>query len=102
MSALQPFNPAYTQGITVAPNGTAASSTIGVGSKTLCLTNIGTYVCYVRAYLASDGAKTATTADYPVPAGGQVTITKFQDHDSVSYIASGGTGSLHIMPGEGW
>ena len=100
MAALEPFNPAYTQGITVAPGAVAASSTIGLNSKTLCLTNLGTIVVYVRTYKASDGAKSATTADYPVPFG-QVTITKAEDHDTITYIGGVG-GSLHIIPGEGW
>lgn len=101
MAVLEPFNPAYTRGITVAPGAVAASSTIGRGSKTLCLTNLGTVVCYVRTYLAADGTVAATAADYPVPVGGQVTITKFQDHDAISYIGAAG-GSLHIIPGGGW
>jgi len=100
MAALQTFNPAYTQGITVAPGAVAANSVIGATSKSLCLTNLGTVIVYVRTYKASNGVKAATTADYPVPFG-QVTITKEQDHDSLTYIGAVG-GSLHVIPGEGF
>lgn len=93
------FAPSYTKGITVAPGIASASTTIGKGSKTLCLTNLSTTVCYVRV---STGSATATAADYPVPAGAQVTISKPQDDDTVSYVTAAGTASLHILPGEGF
>jgi hypothetical protein len=75
MSVQAAFNPAYGTGITVAPTNTSASSTIGVGSKSLVLTNLGSLTIYVRV---GTGSTTATTADYP------------------------GTGSIHIMAGEGY
>ena len=100
MAAFETFNPAYTQGITVAPGAVAANSTIGLNSKSLCLTNLGTIIVYVRTYKSSDGTKSATTADYPVPFG-QVTITKPDDHDAITYIGGVG-GSLHVIPGEGF
>ena len=101
MAALETFNPAYTQGITVAPGAVAASSTIGLNSKSLCLTNLGAITVYVRAYKTSDGVKTATAADYPVLPLTQVTITKAEDHDALTYIGAAGA-SLHVIPGEGW
>lgn len=93
------FAPSYTKGVTVAPGVASASSTIGLGSKTLCLTNLSTTVCYVRV---SSVAALATIADYPVPAGAQVTISKPQDDSIVSYITAAGAASLHILPGEGF
>lgn len=93
------FAPSYTKGVTVAPGVASASTTIGAGSKTLCLTNLSTVVCYVRV---SSVAASATTADYPVPAGAQVTISKPQDDGIVSYITVAGISSLHIIPGEGF
>jgi hypothetical protein len=94
-----PFIPKYTLGQTVAPTTTAASVTLGVGSKSLCLTNLGSVLIYVRA--SSSGAA-ATAADYPVPVGSQVTIGKFQDDSVLSYVSESGTGSLHIIQGEGF
>lgn len=94
------FAPSYTKGITVAPGVTTAASTIGVGSKSLCLTNLSSsVVSYVRVGLSGISA---TTADYPLLPSQQVTISKNQDHDTVAYITSSGTGSLHILPGEGF
>lgn len=99
MTVLAPFMPAFTQGITVAPGTSSASSPIGSGSKSLCLTNLGSVTCYVRA---GNAGISATTADYPVLPNTQVTIEKFQDFTTVAYITASGTGSLHIMPGEGF
>ena len=99
MTILAPFMPAYTQGITVSPGVTSASSPIGLGAKSLCLTNLGSVTCYVRA---GQSGIAATAADYPVLPNTQVTIEKFQDFSTVAYITASGTGSLHIMPGEGF
>lgn len=102
MAALQTFAPAYTSGVTVAPTNVSANSILGFNNKTICLTNLGTVVCYVRTFKRSDGIVSATTADYPVPFA-QVTISKPDEHDSIAYVVVGGTaGSLHIMGGEGW
>ena len=79
MAAFETFNPIYTQGVTVAPAAVSAYTVNNwIGSKSLCLTNLGTVICYVRTFKFSDGVKAATTADYPVPFG-QVTITKAED-----------------------
>ena len=97
--ALQTFNPAYAQGQTLSVTSTSAPITIGRGSMSLCLTNLSTTACYVRV---STGTVAATTADYPVLGGAQVTITKDQDMNTVSAITSSGTTSLHVIPGEGF
>lgn len=94
-----PFIPKYAAGQTVSPTTTAANVTLGVGSKSLCLTNLGSVLVYVRA--STTGAA-ATNKDYPVPVGSQVTIGKFQDDSILSYISESGTGSLHIIQGEGF
>ena len=103
MAAFETFNPAYTQGVTVAPVAVSAyTANMGLNSKSLCLTNLGTVIVYVRTFKLSDGVKAATTADYPVPFS-QVTLTKAEDHDAIAYIVVGGVaGSLHIIPGEGF
>lgn len=97
MASKYAFNPAYTQGVSVSPAAVAASSTIGRGSKSLCFTNTGVNVCYVR--VGTSGVA-ATTADYAVLGGTQTVVTKDQDRDTVSYISPLGT-TLHIIPGEG-
>lgn len=93
------FAPSYTKGVTVAPGVASASTTIGAGSKSLCLTNLSTVVCYVRV---SNVAASAAAADYPVPPNAQVSISKPQDDGIVSYITTAGVASLHIIPGEGF
>lgn len=98
MTAVVPFNPAYTQGQVVAPAAGAASITIGKGAKSLCLSNIGANVCYVRV---GGSTVVATTADYAVPAGAQLVVSKFQDDDTLSHISAAGT-TLHVIPGEGF
>jgi len=99
MSILNTFAPAYGSGQTVAPIGTSASVTLGQGSCSLCITSLNTVQCYVR--IGTSGV-VATTADYPVPTTGQVTISKSQDFDTIAFVTSIGTGSLHIMAGEGF
>ena len=97
MSALQPFSPAYTSGQVVTPAAAAASITINKAAKQVCLTNLGANVCYVRI---SDVAISATTADYPVPPGMQLVITKADGQTVLSHISAAGT-TLHVMTGEG-
>jgi hypothetical protein len=95
---IAPFNPAYNSGQTVAPGAAAASISVNPVSKNVCLTNLGANVCYVRL---SDVAISATVADYPVPPGMQVIITKQDGHSILSHISAAGT-TLHVMTGEGW
>ena len=97
--ALETFNPAYTQGQTLSVTTTSAPLTIGRGSMSLCLTNLGNQPVYVRV---STGTVAATTADYPVMPLAQVTITKSQDMDTLSAITAASTSSLHVIAGEGF
>ena len=100
MSIQASFAPAYGTGVTVAPTTVSASSTLGLGSKSLVITNLSASVpSYVRVGTSS---ATATTADYPVLPGTQVSISKAQDANVVAYITASSTGSLHIMAGEGY
>lgn len=99
MSALQPVNPHYTSGQVVSPAAGSANVAINATDKQVILTNLGANVCYIR--ISADAATTATTADYPVPAGAQVTITKGEGQNRLAHISAAGT-TLHIMTGEGW
>jgi hypothetical protein len=94
------FGPSYGTGVTVSPTTSSASSTLGLGSKSLVITNLSaTVASYVRV---GTGSTTATTADYVVLPSSQVSISKDQDANTVAYITASGTGSLHIMAGEGY
>ena len=93
------FQPSYGNGITVAPTGTSASSTLGVGSQNVVVTNLSSSVTsYVRI---GTGAQTATTADYPVLPSTQISLSKDRTDNTVAYITGGSTGSLHIIAGRG-
>ena len=60
MAVDQTFAPAYGRGVTASVTATSAASELGKGSKTLCLTNTGDKVAYVRI---GESGLTATTAD---------------------------------------
>lgn len=100
MSAMQPISPAYGTGQIVAPAVASAIATLIKGSNQLVLTNLGASVCHIRVGNAAD-APVATTNDYPIPAGQQVTITRGQNQDALAHICAAGT-SLHIMNAEGF
>ena len=101
MTVMATFNPAWGSGTTASVTASSGNSLRGLGSKSLCLTNLGTDVAYVRTGVGS--GTTATTADYPVLPGSQVSITKGMDDNYVAYIcAATESTSLHIMAGEGF
>lgn len=103
MTQATTFAPRYGSGVTVAPTAVSASSLLGYDNKSLCLTNLSTtQTAYVRTGEAAGGTVTASSADYPIPALAQVSISKPDDHDTIAYVCPGGTGSLHIMAGEGF
>lgn len=94
----RPFNPAYGSGQVVAPAAAAAAVTnLNKGDQNVVLTNLGANVCYVRIADAGD----ATTTDYPIPSGAQVSLTKAPGQTRLSHISASGT-SLHIITGNGW
>jgi hypothetical protein len=94
------FAPHYGSGQTVTPSTSSGSVALGFGDKTIVLTNLSSsVVAYVRTGVSG---LAATTADYPVPASAQVSISKPQDDTHIAYITSSGSGSLHIMSGEGF
>jgi hypothetical protein len=98
MTALAPINPAYAQGQTVAAGAVSAQATVNTESKQLCITNLGSNVAYIRV---GSGVFAATTADMPILAGSQVSITKGDGDNKIAYISADGT-SLHVIPGEGF
>jgi hypothetical protein len=97
----QTFAPAYGQGVVVASvTTTSARSLVGFGAKSLTVTNTGdTNAVYLRT---GDVTAVATTADYCLMPGAQVSISKPQDHSYVAYITAASTSSFHVIPGEGF
>jgi hypothetical protein len=98
MTIKAPVQPGYGTGQVLSPAAAAATATLKTGSKQLILTNLGANVCYVRV---GQSVANASTADYPVPAGAQVVITKAQDDNQLSHISAVGT-TLHVINGEGF
>ncbi len=99
MTTKAPIQPAYTTGQTLAPAAGSATATIRAGNKQQILTNLGANVCYVRIGASDLGA--ATVADYPVPPGAQVVVTRSDEDTKLSHISPLGT-TLHVMNGEGF
>lgn len=95
---MRPFNPAYGSGqVVTAAAAAAAVTNLNKGDQQVVVTNIGSNIGYVRVADTGD----ATTADYAVPAGAQVPLTKAPGQTRLSYISALGT-SLHIITGNGW
>lgn len=92
------FQPRYGSGQTVTPAAAAASIDIDASAKTVCLTNTGANICYIRI---GRGSISATTADYPVVAGQQVAVSKGDGDNVLSHISAVGT-TLHVITGEGF
>lgn len=93
------FIPTYGTGVTVSPGAVSGSTAISASAPAVVVTNLSsTIVSYLRI---GQGAQTATTADYPVLPGTQVSLSKLRGEDTVAYITAASTGSLHIMAGRG-
>ncbi|MBQ5963146.1 hypothetical protein [Massilia sp. ZL223] len=100
MTIKAPVQPGYGTGQTLAPAAGAATANLTAGSKQLILTNLGANPAYVRV-AAADSISAATVADYPIPAGAQVVISKADQDNRLSHISPLGT-TLHVMNGEGF
>ena len=98
MTTRAPIQPAYGTGLTMTPAAASAAVAIPKGNKQQILTNLGANVCYVRIGAAG---VVATAADYPVPAGAQVVVTRSDDDSQLAHISPLGT-TLHVMNGEGF
>lgn len=98
----QTFAPAYGQGASVASvTATSGSTQMGVGAKSIMVTNTGANSVYIRTGLT--GLTAVAGTDYIVLALSQVSISKPQDHTHVAYVCDTAlTSSLHIIPGEGY
>lgn len=97
MAVKTAFSPSFGTGQVITPSAVSVSVSIEKNAQSVRLTNLGSNVCYVRT---SYTASSASTADYPVPAGSQSVITKPDGHAFLSYISASGT-TLHVMTGEG-
>jgi hypothetical protein len=96
----QTFAPAYGSAILIASvTTTSAATAVGLGSKSLVVTNTGAANIYLRTGLST---VTTTSADYILLPLSQVSISKPQDHTHIAYATDALTSSLHVIPGEGF
>lgn len=100
MAAIQSFSPGWGTGVSVTTGASSAVTALaGKDSTSLCVTNLGDAVLYFRT---GGSNAVATTADYPVLGGQQVSVTINRDHTHIAYIAPSGTPAMHAMRGEGF
>jgi len=98
-SSINAFAPNYAGAISVSPGTTTASTSCGQGSGVIVCTNLGSVVVYVKTGISTVTA--TTTTSYPILPLTQVSLSKSDQDTHVAYITASGTGSLHVMPGEG-
>lgn len=94
------FQPNYSNGVIVSPTATSQNTLFGLTSETIVFTNLGSEIVYI-AIGNSNNPVVASTKDYPIVVGSQVSIGKDQDDDVVAFIAPAGSGSLHFINGIG-
>jgi len=107
MAIFAAFQPAYGSGITETATTTSASYTIdpaitqsGGGNKSVVVTNQGlTNGVYFRV---GSGSVTATDADYYLPPGAQVCVSKAETHNIIAFLAAASTTAVHAVVGEGF
>jgi hypothetical protein len=99
MTVKAPVQPVYGSGQTLTPAAASATVAIPRGNKQEIVTNLGLNVGYFR--IGKAGLGSATIADYPVPPGAQVVVTRSEDDDQMSHMSPLGT-TFHIMNGEGF
>ena len=97
----QTFAPAYGDGVLVSPGVASAVQAFPNNSSAVCLTNIGATRVSIR-FGETNAITASLNADYTLLPGMQVTITKNRAHQFFAHIGSGGGGSLHVIPGEGF
>jgi len=95
------FAPHFGTGVSIGTTATSSSTSIGLGDKTLCLTNRSAVDIYVRTSSVTPTVAIAYN-DYLVPSYNQVTISKSADHGYLGAVSPDGSGILHVIAGEGY
>lgn len=103
MADLRSFAPGYGTGIEFATSTTSTNQALRAGSQGVVVSNLdSTNRVYFRTTADSSGTNgAATSADYCVLPGQQVSITRAQDHGFIAVIAAAGTPSVHVITGDG-
>lgn len=101
MEIQKPFIPRRGGGQTVSSVPvTSTSITIGAGSDVLVFTSPSSNTGIVYVAIGPVGV-TATTADYPIIPGSQVSIGKFLDDGTVALVCPTGSADIHVIGGIG-
>ena len=99
--AIEAFGPTWGKGQTIAASTSTANVVIDASGKqeNLVVTNKD---ASILVYVATGSSSvTASTADYLVLPGTQVTMSKNLDHTHFATISASGTPSIHVIPGRG-
>ena len=100
MEIQKPFIPKRGGGQWGTIGSSAQRFTVGEGSDVLCFTApiSNTGVCYVAI---GNSTVTATSADYPLLPGSQVSVGKFLDDAYCSLVCPVGSADVQVLPGIG-
>jgi hypothetical protein len=97
----QPFSPAYGQTQTVAVSTTATLIGVDANAKQIRILNTLAAPVFVRVSSSANNTP-ATAKDYPIAAGMAEVISKADTWGAVSILASTGSGTVYVTPGEGY
>lgn len=94
------FSPAYGSGTIIAVSTSSANGEVDASRSrsAVCVSNIGSEAAYIRT---GDSTVVATTADYLLLSGTQVTISKKKTDTHLAAITASGASSVHIIAGAG-
>lgn len=96
VGSVNPFKPAQT--LTIAASTAAASASLPIPGDAVLIFNSTSAVAFVAV---GTGAVTATTASYPVPAGGRALIATGPYVNALSVVLSTGSGTVYATVGDG-
>ena len=98
---LKTFEPAYGSGITISATTSSARGAItnALFTESLVITNTGSDFAYIKP---GNSDVTATSADYCLLPGQQVSITWSRDVTHVAALAGTSSTSIHVIPGNGF
>lgn len=97
MNTLEPFTPNYGLGSNVTASSTSAIVPVSSSSNSICITNTGANIAYIRTGVTS---ATALISDYPILPYSQAIVTKPLNQNVTAYMSPLGT-TLHIICGAG-
>lgn len=98
MSKDSTFYPAFKSGKSISATATSARVALDTETGSVVPTNTGTELCYV---CFGDSTVVATSADYPLIGGTQVSLGRDPRATHAAAICPGGTSTVLLISGEG-